>query len=285
MSDFSYKLPDKQMFGSWLIESLATSGYTPDKELAEILKNAAYSFEPSSTFTRKRWNEYHCRLVITIDSEKFRQYVQNDSNYDLRLECVANKLFPDSPGYLLSVKVHPSEFYDTALPTKISTVITQHENPIFSRIFKDLQMKGKEMGEIYIAIYYIENSLRHFIDEVFKKKYGKDYSLNDYLSKSTVESITGRKEKEELNNWLDKRGNSALSYLDFADIIGIINRNWNIFAPYFPEQNWLKVKLDEIVLIRNLVAHNSYVSSDGRQIVLMNYKQIMEQIRDSVSHE
>lgn len=53
MSDFSYKLPDKQMFGSWLIESLATSGYTPDKELAEILKNAAYSFEPSSTYQKK----------------------------------------------------------------------------------------------------------------------------------------------------------------------------------------------------------------------------------------
>lgn len=280
MSDFSYKLPDKQMFGSWLIESLATSGYTPDKELAEILKNAAYSFEPSSTFTRKRWNEYHCRLVITIDSEKFRQYVQNDSNYDLRLECVANKLFPDSVGYLLSVKVHPSEFYDNPLATEVSTLITQHENPIFSRVIDDLQMKGKEMGEIYIAIYYIENSLRHFIDEVFKEKYGEEYSLNDYLSDSTVKSITDRKKKDERNKWLDKRGNSALYYLDFTDIICIINKNWNIYVSYFPDQNWLKVKLDEISLIRNLVAHNSYVSSDGRQIVLMNYKQIMEQIRD-----
>jgi len=188
-------------------------------------------------------------------------------------------------GYLLSIKVQPSEFSDTPLATKISTLITQNENPIFSRVIADLQMKGKEMGEIYIAIYYIENSLRHFIDEVFKEKYGEEYSLNNYLSDSTVKSITDRKKKDELNKWLDKRGNSALSYLDFKDIINIINRNWNIFASYFPDQNWLKVKLDEIGLIRNLVAHNSYVSADGRQIVLMNYKQIMEQIRDGVIHE
>ena len=280
MSDFSYKLPDEKMYGSWLIESLAASGYPPDKELAEILKDAACSFEPSITFTRKRWNEYHCRLVITIDSDNFRKYIQNDSRYDPRLEYIANKLFPDSVGYLLSVKVHPSEFSDTPLATKISTLITQNENPIFSRIIDDLQMKGKEMGEIYIAIYYIENSLRHFIDEVFKEEYGENYSLNDYLSESTVKSITDRKDTDELNKWLDKRGNSALSYLDFKDIINIITKNWNIFSPYFPDQNWLNVKLNEIGLIRNLVAHNSYVSADGRKIVLMNYKQIMEQIGD-----
>jgi len=280
MSDFSYKLPDEKMYGSWLIESLAASGYPLDKELAEILKDAACSFEPSITFTRKRWNEYHCRLVITIDSDNFRKYIQNDSRYDPRLEYIANKLFPDSVGYLLSVKVHPSEFSDTPLATKISTLITQNENPIFSRIIDDLQMKGKEMGEIYIAIYYIENSLRHFIDEVFKEEYGENYSLNDYLSESTVKSITDRKDTDELNKWLDKRGNSALSYLDFKDIINIITKNWNIFSPYFPDQNWLNVKLNEIGLIRNLVAHNSYVSADGRKIVLMNYKQIMEQIGD-----
>jgi len=280
MSDFSYKLPDEKMYGSWLIESLAASGYPLDKELAEILKDAACSFEPSITFTRKRWNEYQCRLVITIDSDNFRKYIQNDSRYDPRLEYIANKLFPDSVGYLLSVKVHPSEFSDTPLATKISTLITQNENPIFSRIIDDLQMKGKEMGEIYIAIYYIENSLRHFIDEVFKEEYGENYSLNDYLSESTVKSITDRKDTDELNKWLDKRGNSALSYLDFKDIINIITKNWNIFSPYFPDQNWLNVKLNEIGLIRNLVAHNSYVSADGRKIVLMNYKQIMEQIGD-----
>ena len=280
MSDFTYQLPDAKMFGSWLFAHLESSGSSRDKELTGILKDAAYSFEPSKIYTRKRWNEYQCVLVITIDSENFRQYIKKDSSYDKRLGEIANKLLLDSVGYLVSVKVHPSESSGTTLATKISTLITQNENSIFSRIIDDLQMKGKEMGEIYIAIYYIENSLRHFIDEVFKEKYGDDYSLNDYLSDSTVKSITDRKKKDERNKWLDKRGNSALSYLDFTDIISIINKNWNIFPSYFPDQNWLKVKLDEIALVRNLVAHNSYVSADGRQIVLMNYKQIMEQIRD-----
>jgi len=285
MSDFSYKLPDEKMFGSWLIKCLASSDHPWDNELSGILKDAVCSFEPSSNFTGKRWYECYCGLEITIDSENCRKYIQNKSNYDQRLEYNANQLLPDSAGYLLSVKVHPSEFSDTPLATKVSTLITQNENPIFSKIIDDLQMKGKEMGEIYLAIYYIENSLRHFIDEVFKEKYGEDYSLNDYLSESTVKSITDRKNTDERNKWLNKRGNSALSYLDFTDIISIINRNWNIFAPYFSNQNWLKVKLDEISLIRNLVAHNSYVSSYGRQLVLMNYKQIMDQIMDGVIHE
>jgi len=134
------------------------------------------------------------------------------------------------------------------------------------------------MGELYLAIYYIENSLRHFIDEVFKEQYGETYSLSSYISKNTQNGIDERRKKEERNKWLDKRGSSDLSYLDFSDVITIINKNWSLFESFFPDQNWLKVKLDELGQIRNLVAHNSYLSLDGRDIVLSNYKQIMKQI-------
>lgn len=277
-SEFNRTLPEGNYILNILIQALQQNSSIVDKNLASILNGARGSFHPTTTYTRKRWNEYHCTFQININHNHILEYFKEEMTYTKRLESLSNQLIPYNSGYLLSVKVGTSSEESSNLPVQVSNIITNTENPIFNRIVDELQKKGREMGEVYLAIYYIENSLRHFIDEIFKENYGENYSLMTYLSKPTQNGIIERRKKDERNKWLDKRGASDLSYLDFTDITAIINKNWSIFEVYFPDQNWLKVKLDELGQIRNLVAHNSYVSSDGIEIALSNYKQIMKQI-------
>jgi len=264
-TNFTYKLPDDITFFKHLIQSLQQSHTFLDNELAEILNGARGSLHPTENFTKENWNECHCGLQIIADYGHYLEYLKKEDVYKNRLEEFSNKLIPFDSGYLISVRVTPSSETTPIVSVKVSDIIKTAENPIFNRIIHDLQKKGKDMGELYLSIYYIENSLRHFIDEIFKENYGENYSLITYISKSTRKEIDERRKKEERNKWLDERGASDLSYLDFSDIITIINKNWSLFELYFPDQNWLKVKLDELGQIRNLVAHNSY-------------KQIMKQI-------
>ena len=80
------------------------------------------------------------------------------------------------------------------------------------------------------------------------------------------------------NQWISIRGNSELFYLDFKELSTLIVNNWDFFKEYFPDQHWLNVKVDELGNCRNLIAHNSYVSSMERDVIRLNYNQILKQI-------
>src|SRR6185437_13168189 len=110
-------------------------------------------------------------------------------------------------------------------------------------------------------LYCVENSLRLFIEKVFTDKIGSDYLTKILLSNPVKKSIQVRKEAEQKNQWISIRGNSDLFYLDFKELSILIVNNWEFFKEYFPDQQWLNVKIDELGNCRNLIAHNSYVRS------------------------
>jgi len=61
--------------------------------------------------------------------------------------------------------------------------------------------------------------------------------------------------------------------------LGDLNVNdWNIFEKYFPSQNWIKQKIDELGNIRNLVAHNSFIGEHEKDILRVNFHSILKQI-------
>lgn len=141
--------------------------------------------------------------------------------------------------------------------------------------------KGKEMAEVYVLVYCIENTLRMFIERRFTERFGKDYLQKIKMAKDLSTIITKRKTDEKLHKWLPLRGGKDLFYLDIEDLGKLITHNWDTFKDDFPEQNWIMPKITEIAKCRNLVAHNSYITEDEKDMLSVYYKQILKQIAQS----
>lgn len=142
----------------------------------------------------------------------------------------------------------------------------------------EVKKKGREMTGVYYVLYCIENSLRIFIDKKFKEKIGVNYAEKIVVSASIKKSIQLRKDQEAINAWICIRGDSDLFYMDFKELGDLILNNWDTFKDSFPDQAWIKSKLDELGTCRNLVAHNSYVGEHERNVINVNYKSIVKQL-------
>lgn len=142
----------------------------------------------------------------------------------------------------------------------------------------DIIAKGEEMSETYVLLYCIENSIRIFVEKICTAHYGDNF-LDNAISTELKRKIDIRKSDEIKNRWLSFRGENDLFYLDLEDLRKIITKNWDIFNSYFPDQNWIKVKIEEIGKCRNLIAHNSYINKNERTLVKLYYEQILVHIQ------
>lgn len=142
----------------------------------------------------------------------------------------------------------------------------------------DLKKEGENMGDAYVFLYCVENSLRLFIDATLRQQYGAKYFGNIQANKTIRTKVANRKKDEEENKWLPVRGQVEIFYLDFGDLGNIIQNNWDSFSHFFPNQTWITQKIDELSSIRNLVAHNSMISKTERDLIRVYYSQIMRQI-------
>ncbi len=137
----------------------------------------------------------------------------------------------------------------------------------------ELIAKGKEMSEAYLYIYFVENALRLFIEQIQGK-----HSL--VFPRDVTRTIEKNKNNEAQNKFLPLRGNSDLFYCDFVQLQQIIMQNWDIFKDYFPQQDqhWLRVKIEDMYRVRNLIAHCGYINAEELQMIKINFKMILRQL-------
>lgn len=142
----------------------------------------------------------------------------------------------------------------------------------------EVKRKGKEMANMYFILYCIENSLRIFIEKVFISRLGGDYFAKIQIPTSASKSIQAKKESEQKKKWISIRGNSELFYLDFKDLSALISNNWEYFKDYFPNEQWIKGKIEELGDCRNLIAHNSYIGEHEKNVINVYHRSIVKQI-------
>lgn len=123
--------------------------------------------------------------------------------------------------------------------------------------------------------------MRLFIEKVAKDKYGENYFSSLTITRSLQRIIEERMKNAESQKWLSVRG-TELFYLDFKDLGAVIDNNWDIFKDYFPSQDFIIPKLNDMVECRNKIAHNSYVSDIERNLMKTYYNVILKQIADSM---
>lgn len=83
--------------------------------------------------------------------------------------------------------------------------------------------------------------------------------------------IKGTYEKDKALTHIPTANDNPLNFTTFPDLIKLINNNWELFSEYLPPKPIWEVKLEEVVLIRNRVAHfrNGHEDDIDRLLQLM----------------
>lgn len=191
----------------------------------------------------------------------------NDSLISLNL-----KVDPDTHTVeIIKVPIHDAEMVLNTIATEIPI---RFEDTLPSEIIQ----KAKIMAQAYMIIYCSENILRLFIDKISIGKFGDNYWNSLNIPKELKERVESRKKQEMKNLFHALRGEKELFYLDMDDLGRVIEQNWDIFKGYFPNIPFIKQRITEMTITRNLVAHNSKISEEDYNRILIYYKDILRQI-------
>lgn len=287
MSDYSYKLPfsnDKLMKG--IIMMLKKEN---KYDLANLLRGTNVQIEKggySYYDGRCGRSDALAAYVTFFVNPEYLEILDTKENKDL-LDTICSGLIPPDVGFdIKSVSFHMDLTKDFELEDDL---ISDLENNVNSKAYKimgellpeDIRTKGYQMAEAYTYLYSVENSLRLFIEKVAKEKYGEAYFLQLKIPRNLKKTIAERQKNDDSNKWLSVRG-TELFYLDFKDLGTVINNNWDIFKDYFPSQDFILPKLNDMAECRNKIAHNSYVDDIERNLMKTYYNVILRQISDSV---
>lgn len=286
MSDYSYELPfsnDKLMKG--IIMMLKKEN---KYDLANLLRGANVQIEKGgySYYDGRWWRSDALAAYVTFFvNPEYLEILDTKENKDL-LDTICSGLIPPDVGFdIKSVSFHMDLTKDFELEDDL---ISDLENNVNSKAYKiigellpeDIRTKGYQMAEAYTYLYSVENSLRLFIEKVAKETYGENYFSQLTIPRNLQRTISERQKNDDSNKWLSVRG-TELFYLDFKDLGAVINNNWEIFKDYFPSQDFILPKLNDMAECRNKISHNSYVDDIERNLMKTYYNVILRQISDS----
>ncbi len=122
---------------------------------------------------------------------------------------------------------------------------------------------AREMSNLYVALYCLENSMRKLIESVLRKELGEEWWDKVATSRMKNKHNT-RLENEKSARWIPARsGFGPLYALDWPDLISIMRKREDLFIPYIGEVGFLH-RYEDLGRLRNIIAHNG-VLSDSKQ--------------------
>lgn len=276
MTNDNYNLPNERDFFNTILQYFESRN---DQEIVKLLTGGKCSFtEPSSLpgFSRDD-NKLKITFMIPV---KNMEYLLSYNESKIRKICLKILQLRVEFSYIeLDFVPIIEESNEESLTRQIDeTVKSLSKLGSIDILPEEIILKGKEMAEVYLYLYCVENSLRLFIKQIAEKNYGRNFFDSLKISRDIKSNINNRKKQESKSKWLPIRGDSELFYLDFKDLGAIIQNNWDLFKEYFPDQHWIMVKINEIAECRNFVAHNSYIGPNEKDIIRTNYYTILRQL-------
>lgn len=126
-----------------------------------------------------------------------------------------------------------------------------------------IRLQAVKMASVYQAFFCFENSVRELVEARLKEQMGADWWQNGTTTRIRHRAES-RKTKEQANRWHGPRGESEIDYADFGDLSLIVTNNWELFEDLFPDQDWVRTRLSDLEMSRNVIAHNGVLN--GREI-------------------
>jgi hypothetical protein len=112
-----------------------------------------------------------------------------------------------------------------------------------------------KMGQVYVALHCLENSVRNLIRKVLKDKLGEHW-WDKAASNPMKRRLSERKSREEKNKWLTSRGVDELHYMDWGDLVTLIRKFPEEFESFIGSTRFAELRLEELENLRNTIAHN-----------------------------
>jgi hypothetical protein len=156
-------------------------------------------------------------------------------------------------------------------------IVDDEVNKAAASLPVDIKEKGVEMSKAYLYVYCVENTLRLFVHQQSELKFGSSYLNHIFINSKVKKKIQDRKDEETKSKFLTPRGNNDLYYMDFKELGDVIIGNPDLLS-HFPNEIWLKAKIEELGNIRNLIAHNNLIGEHEINILKANYQSILRQI-------
>lgn len=278
MAEFTYEYPNNEEFYS-VIKAIVKSQYSHDSDLCELIDAGYCEFYGTTNYSQKRWDAFYAEVHFYIPISIYSKH--NSVKLDIiksTLLDICKQIMPPEAGYdIMKVTISPdlTTMSKKDALNEIKEVIKE-KNCL--NIGDELIEKGKKMANAYISLYVLENYIRQYIDMKLTKSVGPGYMSTVIIPQKIKKGLDSRKSQEQEKKWLPLRGENDLYYLDFIDLADFIVNNWDYFKDDIKDQNWIKVKMEELYGVRCLIAHNSYISDDNIQLLEVTTKQIISQL-------
>lgn len=240
----------------------------------------------------KDFSHFHKEILDEIINQELYLKEYNDEHNRKNPEeaygfmLFANKNFLDKTYY--DIDDYLKKFYiliDDTILEYITGNVEQSETRV-SQNYKKLS--GKLINTLslnldsYIEVYSIENYLRAYILVKYKIQY-KSENLTELFksNKKIQEKALSRKMEDDKNGWTEPRGRTLLSYLDFDELKKLVvhNDNWSLFEKDFPDQDFIRIRFNELYQVRNKIAHNANVTQQEFDMIKMYSNQIFTQLK------
>src|SRR5260370_27771649 len=93
---------------------------------------------------------------------------------------------------------------------------------------RDIRLEARRMADFYVVYYCLENTVRRLIAERLQDKHGANWW--DTAVPNGIKQAVAEKQLQEKQTVLAIRFDDPLSYVNFVDLIPIIDSNCNSFS-------------------------------------------------------
>lgn len=135
-------------------------------------------------------------------------------------------------------------------PTAATALLGKYED-YFSRESQD---KAEKMAYVYGIFYCFENLVRELVAQRLDERKGLNW-WDTCVPDSVKKRVDQKKSDIEKNKWHEAVYQRNIDLTLFGDLASIIVKEWQEFDDLFPNQHWVKQRLDELERSRNVIAH------------------------------
>jgi hypothetical protein len=123
-------------------------------------------------------------------------------------------------------------------------------------------LDARRMSSLYVNVFFLENSMRRFIEKTLHAELGPDW-WTATASSSMLKKEFQRRQNEIDNKWIPARSSIGPLYsLDWSDLITIMRKQEIIFKSKLGNIDFLH-RFSDLANLRNVIAHNGIIEGEA----------------------